>query len=265
MRLVALFKLSRTRIYYKSKIKERDAKFLVEIKAVMREHPAYGSPRIAIALTANHKRVERVMKLNKLKAFRRRQKYFKPDDVKQAPAHYPNLLKNLCVISPRTAYATDFTYINFHGSFIYVATVIDIFSRELLGWDISTRHTADMMKRSLEMAFRKGTPVIMHSDQGSEMKSEIYVSYAESNGAKISMSAKSSPWQNGYQESFYNGFKLDLGDPNRFDSLGELIEAINQTINYYNRRRIHTALKTTPSKYFEQYEINKIKVLKAGN
>lgn len=263
--MARLFKLPRAQIYYKSKIKERDAEFLVQVKAVMQENPAYGSPRISLALKANHKRVERVMKLNKLKAFRRRRKHFKPGDLKQAPAHYPNLLKNLCAISPRVAYATDFTYINFHGSFIYVATVIDIFSREILGWDISTRHTSDMMKRCLEMAFKKGVPEIMHSDQGSEMKSETYVTYAESNGAKISMSAKSSPWQNGYQESFYNGFKLDLGDQNRFESLGELIEAINQTINYYNQKRIHTSIKTTPSNYFEEYEMKKIKLLNVGN
>jgi transposase InsO family protein len=75
------------------------------------------------------------------------------------------------------------------------------------------------------------------------------------------MSAKSSPWQNGYQESFYNGFKLDLGDPNRFNSLGELIEAINQTFRYYNQERIHTALRTSPSKYFEQYQTNQTKLL----
>jgi transposase InsO family protein len=259
--LVRLLGLSRSRIYFKSKIKERDDAFLIEIKAAMRENPAYGSPRISIALTANHKRVERVMKNNKLKALRRRQKHFKPDDVKQPPAHYPNLLKNLCAISPRTAYATDFTYINFHGSFIYVATVIDIFSREILGWDISTRHTAVMMKRSLEMAFQKGVPAIMHSDQGSEMKSEVYTVYAETSGAKISMSSKASPWQNGYQESFYNGFKLDLGDPNRFETLGELIEAINQTISYYNRRRIHTALRTSPNQYYEQYKTDQSKLL----
>ena len=63
------------------------------------------------------------------------------------------------------------------------------------------------------------------------------------------MSHKGSPWENGFQESFYNNFKLDLGDPNRFDDLGEFIEAINQTIVEYNERRIHTTLKMSPANF----------------
>ncbi len=231
----------------------------------MQDNPSYGSPRIAIALGANHKRVERIMKANHLKAFRRRRRYFKPDDLKQKETKYTNELKNLCISSPRAAYATDFTYIDYQGKFLYLATVIDICTREIVGWDISSRHTADMMKRALVMAFRAGLPGYLHSDQGSEMKSEIYTNFAESQGVKISMSKKASPWQNGFQESFYSGFKLDLGDPNRFESKGELIEAIIQNLNYYNKERIHTSLKTTPSNYFKQYEINKTKLLKTGN
>lgn len=260
--MAKLLDVPRSNIYYNSKIKERDSKFLVEIKAVMQENPAYGSPRLSIALNANHKKVERVMKANQLKAYRRRRRHFKPEDQKQAPVHYPNLLKKLSVISPRTAYATDFTYIDFQGSFLYVATVIDICTREILGWEISSKHTADMMKRCLEMAFKQGIPSIIHSDQGSEMKSETYVKFVTAQGTKISMSSKACPWQNGFQESYYSGFKLDLGDANRFDFKGELIEKINQTINYYNKSRIHTALKTSPSKYYEQYNNQKSILLK---
>lgn len=231
----------------------------------MHENPAYGSPRLSIALKANHKRVERIMKANSLKAFRRYPKHYKPEDKNQAPARYPNLLTNLAVISPRTVYATDFTYIWFAGCFLYVATVIDIHTREILGWDISSRHTAEMMKRALIMAFEQGIPSVIHSDQGSEMKSEPYVGYVESHGTRISMSSKACPWQNGFQESYYSGFKLDLGDVSRFESRGELIEAIIQTINYYNKARIHTALKTSPSQYYERYQVDKIRLLKVGN
>ena len=78
-------------------------------------------------------------------------------------------------------------------------------------------------------------------------------------GSRVS---EACPWQNGFQESYYSGFKLDLGDANRFDFKGELIENINQTINYYNKSRIHTALKTSPSKYYEQYNNQKSILLK---
>lgn len=240
-----------------------DSAFLVEIKEVMEKNPSYGSPRISIALQANHKRVERVMKANGIKAFRRRRKYFKTDDVKQEPAKYKNLIKNLCVIKPRIAYATDFTYLCFKGTMIYLATVLDIFTREIIGYEISTRHTATMMKRVLEMAFKHGVSEYLHSDQGSEMKSKIYTAYAESQGVKISMSAKASPWQNGFQESYYNGFKLDLGELDQFETRGELFEAIYRNINYYNQERIHTALKMSPRAFFNKYQADN-KLLKQG-
>lgn len=229
----------------------------------MQENPSYGSPRISVALKANHKRVERVMKKYKLKALRRRRKPFKPNDQKQEPAKYPNLLKNLCVITPRYAYATDFTYIKYQGRDLFLATVIDLATREILGWDISTRHTAEMMQRALAKAFEKGIPIVLHSDQGSEMKSDLYTKFAEGQGVQISMSAKASPWQNGFQESLYSGFKLDLGDPNRFESKGELIEAIIQNIHYHNTKRIHTAFMMTPQERFQVVK-TKLELLKLG-
>ncbi len=67
------------------------------------------------------------------------------------------------------------------------------------------------------------------------------------------MSAKASPWQNGFQESFYGSFKEELGNVKEFENLGELVEAIHQTINYYNKKRIHTALKTSPTKFYQKY------------
>jgi putative transposase len=231
----------------------------------MQKNPSYGSPRIALALQVNHKRVERVMKANQLKAYRRRRRYFKPGDLRQEPSKYPNYIGKLCPISPRIVYATDFTYIDYKGKNIYLATVIDVFSREIVGWDISDRHTADMMKRALEKAFKQGVPQFLHSDQGSEMKSEVYINFAEKQGVTVSMSKKASPWQNGFQESFYSGFKLDLGDQNRFESKGELIEAIIQNLNYYNNERLHTVLKTTPRKYFEDFQETRMKLLKTGN
>jgi len=241
----------------------KDGLFVLQIKQVMKENPSYGSPRLSMALKANHKRIERVMQKFKLKAIRRRRKHFKPSDQKQEPSKNPNLLKNLCVITPRYAYATDFTYINHQGSFLYLATVIDLATREIVGSDISNRHTADMMQRAMAKAFLKGIPEILHSDQGSEMKSDLYTNFAQGQGVKISMSSKASPWQNGFQESFYNGFKLDLGDVNRFAERGELIEAIIQNIYYYNTKRIHTAFKMTPQERFQSIQA-KFELLKLG-
>jgi transposase InsO family protein len=102
---------------------------------------------------------------------------------------------------------------------------------------------------------RGSAPKIIHSDQGAEYASSDYINLASSLGIQISMSKKSSPWENGYQESFFNNLKTDLGlEFDRFNSVGELIEAIHQTINYYNQERIQTTLKTSPAKFRRTYE-----------
>jgi len=106
---------------------------------------------------------------------------------------------------------------------------------------------------------KRSAPHYLHSDQGSEYTSYTYLdklntSYTyldklKEKGVKASFSSKSSPWQNGYQESFYSEFKKDLGHPSRFETIGEFMEAIYLQLHYYNNRRIHTALKMPPALY----------------
>jgi putative transposase len=107
-------------------------------------------------------------------------------------------------------------------------------------------------------------PQIFHSDQGSEYRSNSIVEILKSKNIKISMSQKSSPWQNGKQESFYQKFKFELEDPNNYQSQGELIEAIALQIHYYNHKRIHSALKMPPAVFYERFKTgsDKRKILK---
>ncbi len=222
----------------------------------MRENPAYGARRIAISLNVNKKRVSRVMRGFDLKPARRRKKPRKLNDENQAPVQFKNLIKKICPIKPNIIWAGDFTYIWFKNKFVYVATILDIFSRKIVGCVIKDSHNTDLV----EGAFRKAlsttgqVPEFLHHDQGSEYRSEKYTKISEELDIKVSMSRKGAPWENGYQESFYAGFKRDLGNPSRFDSYGELIEAVHQTINYYNNRRIHSALKTSPQQFIQNYE-----------
>ena len=95
-----------------------------------------------------------------------------------------------------------------------------------------------------------GKPLIVHTDQGSEYNAKEYIKFMEGLGVRVSMSAKASPWENSYQESFYDNFKTDLGlEFERFETVGEFVEAIHHTINYYNYRRIHIKLKMSPVKF----------------
>lgn len=93
------------------------------------------------------------------------------------------------------------------------------------------------------------TPEVFHSDQGTEFMAEDVTNFLEQLGARVSASDKASPWQNGYQESFFGKFKDDVGNINRFETPGELIEALYHGIYYYNNDRIHTALKMPPAVY----------------
>jgi len=93
-------------------------------------------------------------------------------------------------------------------------------------------------------------PQYFHSDQGSEYRSEEHANYLTKLGVVVSMSRKSSPWQNGRQESFYAQFKLELGNPNRFETENHLCEAIWRQIYYYNHKRIHTALAMPPVQFY---------------
>jgi transposase InsO family protein len=248
--------VSRASLYWKSKMDAKDKSLLPKIKEIMSENPSYGHKRIAIALKLNKKRILRIMKKHNLKPARRRpQRPRKPGDENKPSASYPNLVKDFCPICPNIIWVSDFTYISFQGRFIYLATIMDLFTRLIIGWNILVNHPTELVKGAFEHAAQKTkkVPQILHSDQGSEYDSREYTNLLKENKIAISMNAKASPWQNPFQESFYSGFKLDFGEPNRFNNLGELVEAIYQAINYYNNSRIHTKLKSSPQEFYLKY------------
>lgn len=252
--------ISRQSLYYKPKLPEKDLKLKYEIEKVMLKHKRYGHKRIAWELEINKKRVLRVMKLFNLKPQRHRKPPFKPDDQNQAPMNIPNLLKETIIDAPNIAFASDFTYLPYFNKFIYLATIEDVFTREIIGWEVSTKHNADLVAKAMLNALQHHpAPLLAHSDQGSEYRSKTYRSLLGYFGIKCSMSQKASPWQNGKQESFYSEFKLELGHPEAYPTLGELIEAIARQIHYYNHERIHTALKCPPAVFATRFtKIQKI-------
>lgn len=244
--------LARSTLYYKSKKKEADEEARTFVEEVMISNPAYGHKRIALELRWNKKKVLRLMKKFNLKPkLRRGQKWPKKGDIGLKSSGYENLVSNWCPIEPNVVWFADFTYIKVRDSFLYLATVIDGHTKEVLGFALSSRHNRKLVLEATReaIALRKKLPRIFHSDQGSEYQSEDHLELLESMGIKVSMSDKSSPWQNGHQESFYSQFKLELGVLHHL-SYGEIVEKIYQQIYYYNHLRIHTILKMPPRKYY---------------
>lgn len=247
--------ISRAMLYYQHKKPAKDLAVKKEILTVLSDNQAYGHKRIAIELEANKKKILRVMKKFDIKPFRRRIRLRKKDDENQLPSVFPNLVKNICPIRPNVIWASDFSYLYFQGYFVFLASIKDIFTREIVGWSLATAHNEELVINALvhALANTKTKPDYHHSDQGSEYKSENYLNILRTNNTQISMSKKASPYENAFKESFYSHFKLELGDISRFADLGELTEAISQAIYYYNNKRIHSKLKMSPIKFKEQY------------
>lgn len=249
--------ISRSSLYYKHKRPAVDEEVKRQIESVLVDHPAYGHKRVALELAIGHNRARRIMKKFELKPYRRKaSKMIKRKDVGKPDTGYPNLIKQICPIQPGVIWVTDFTYIQYQQKFIYVATIIDLFTREVVGVNVSRYHNRFLVLGALNDALQQyQSPEIIHSDQGSEYDSIDFVTLVKTAGTKISMSAKGSPWQNGHQESFFSHFKQEAGDLTRFETIGELIEYIYQQIYYYNNKRIHSVLKMTPSAFRQRHTV----------
>jgi len=128
-----------------------------------------------------------------------------------------------------------------------------LFTRKIVGVSVYTNHSVQLTLSALMNALLSNPrPSIFHSDNGSEYNAEVFTQVLEKVGTMISRSAPGCPWENGYQESFYDKFKVELGDPSRFKTLGELVSEIYRVIYYYNQDRIHSALKMSPAEFAQR-------------
>lgn len=252
--------VSRASLYYVSKQDRKDWTLKQRIEDILSQHPSYGYRRMALALRVNHKRAQRVMRRFGLHAYRRRGRRCRKTRAKSLIV-YPNLLRQTIPLYPGHIWAADFTYLWHRCRFIYLATVMDLYTREIVGWSVMTTHTVPLIIQALFVALHgHARPAIFHSDNGREYISRAFTGVLDDLGIAISRSRPGCPWENGYQESFYSHFKVELGDPNRFRSLGELVYEIYRTIHTYNHFRIHSALKMPPLTFLRQREMVSEKV-----
>ena len=252
LQVLEYLKIARSSFYYHSTLNKKDLILKEKIEEVLVNNPSYGHKRIAMELTMNKKPILRVMKKYGIKPRRSRKKPSKSREMEKYEAS-PNLLVSLFPLYQNHIWITDFTYLKWRGRWMYICTLIDLFSREVVGLSIKTNHSAMLVSEALLNALQKEVPMIIHSDQGSEYKSKLFRKILEDFNIHQSMSKKGSPWQNGYQESFFGNWKVDIGDVNRFKSLGELTAEIYKSIYYYNNQRIHTSLKMSPKQFIEKF------------
>jgi transposase InsO family protein len=258
-------KVSRAGFYAWSKRPEsahavEDRQLAVLVRAAHeRSRRSYGSPRVHAELKANglavaRKRVARLMRESELKA--RARKRFRPmtmDESEQQIA--PNLLdREFHADAPNQRWIVDTTYLQVPGCWLYLAVVIDLFSRMVVGWSLSAVNDRHLVLRALEMAVKRRCPgagLLHHSDQGSQYASEDYRRALEARGITCSMSRRGNCLDNAVLESWNKTLKAELGE--RFESPAVAKEKLFDYIEvFYNQQRRHSTLGYLSPAAFER-------------
>lgn len=243
--------ISRKNVYRINKQATKDLELVIQINDAHKDNPAYGQYKMALELGVNHKRTERVMKMFGILAPRRKKHHF--CTVSTDNHDYINLIKEIpeSDFIPHLIWVCDVSCFKFQGQFWYLATIEDLATRQIIASQVGKFHDSALIISVIQQAIlvTGHIPTYFHTDQGTEFLAKTVTDYLELRGTKISVSAKASPWQNGYKESFFGHFKDEFGDVNRFETPGAFIEEIYGQIHYYNFQRIHRSLKMSPVKF----------------
>jgi len=229
-----------------------DAQMLVLIQSIHAEFKgAYGSPRMVKELRgrgfpASKERVERLMQENGIKAKHKRRFKVTTDSKHNLPIA-PNLLeRNFTPDAPNQVWTSDITYLWTDEGWLYLAIVLDLFNREVVGWSLKPRMTADIVTDALTMAWFRRKPaagLIHHSDRGSQYASHAFQAKLTEYGMICSMSRKGNCWDNAPSESWFGSFKNERVYGERFETRDEVIAMTFEYIEvFYNRKRLHSTL-----------------------
>ena len=241
-----------------------DEQMLALIEAIHAElKGAYGSPRMVRELRdrgfpASKERVERLMRENGIKA-RHKRRYKATTDSRHALPVAPNLLdRDFSPTAPNQVWTADLTYIWTDEGWLYLAIVLDLFNREVVGWSIKPRMTTDIVIDALTMArFRRkpGPGLMHHSDRGSQYASHAFQARLKEYGMICSMSRKGNCWDNAPTESFFNSLKNERVHGTRYRTRAEATADLFDYIEpFYNRRRQHSTLGyASPKKFMEAW------------
>ena len=229
------------------------------IQRIALDWPSYGRPRITAELrrqgwTVNSKRVGRIMREDNLLCIRKR-KFIATTDSNHSRRVYSNLKRELVVTGIDQLWVADITYIRLDAEFVYLAVVIDAFSRRVVGWALQRTMEDDLTLTALRMALEARKPavgLVHHSDRGSQYASNDYTDLLKAQGCEISMSRKSSPWENAACESWMKTLKNEEVYRQDYRDLAEARASIQHFIEkVYNCERLHSALGYVPPVEYE--------------
>lgn len=243
------------------------------IEKIALDWPRYGYRRITAELKrqgwdVNHKRVSRIMRENSLQCHVKR-KFLKPKNKKTGDERYffaPNLLQRKPATRLNQVWVADITYIRLEQQFAFLAIILDLCSRKVIGWALSSDMQIALPLAALEMAIKNRNPkpgCIHHSDRGGQYASAKYIEMLRQADFKISMSRPGNPYDNAVVESFMKTLKAEEVSLQEYKNLDDVKGRVPYFIEkVYNERRLHSALGYVPPKEFEYKKIKVMRVTK---
>ncbi len=256
--ICALWDYAPSTYYYHSQRTE-SADLRAALETLATTWPTYGSRRLTALLRragwpVSRKRVRRVMRELGIQVKTKRKNWYTTQSG-HAYRRYPNRLVDLVIERPDQVWVGDITYIRLHREFVYLAILMDVFTRCIRGWHLSRSMDLSLTLVALERALKEHRPEIHHSDQGLHYAAPTYVARLERQGIQLSMAEVGAAWQNGYAERVIRTIKeeeVDLSEYRDFDEayaqLGHFLDEV------YQRKRIHSSLGyLTPVEFEAQW------------
>lgn len=252
----ALLGLARSSYYYSSR-KIEDAEWEGDVEAVVNAYSQYGTRRVTYQLRRapynhrfNRKRIQRVMRKH---GWLRPKKVWKcrTTNSRHAYPRYKNLVKDLIIGYPDQVWVADITYIRLGNGFVYLAIVLDVFTRTIRGWNMSLSLDQELSLAALRMALLERVPQMHHSDQGVQYAAHAYIDLLRERHVQISMAAVGKAEENGYAERLMRTIKEEEVDLSDYQNLADAGCQIGRFIqDVYNSKRIHSALGyLTPAEF----------------
>lgn len=263
LQLCDLLDVSRSWYYERDDQAEDDPQDIAlrdEIERIILEFPGYGYRRVTRELgrrawRVNHKRVLRIMREESLLCQIKKRFVIVTTNSRHGFPVYPNVLAGVTLSAPDQAWVADFTYIRLRSAFVYLACILDAFSRRCVGWHLSREMNTQMTSRALQHAIAERHPspgLIHHSDRGVQYASHDYIAQLEAIEAQISMSAVGNPYDNAKAESFFKTLKQEEVYLKEYNSFADAEQNLTTFIEkVYNEKRLHSSLGYLPPAEFE--------------
>jgi putative transposase len=248
----------RSSYYYQAKQPD-ETELKSAIEKIAAEWPTYGWRRITAQLhrqgwVVNHKRVRRLMREMGLQAKIKRKRR-NTTNSKHAFPRYPNLVQGLDVVHPDQVWVSDITYIRLHREFVYLAVIMDVFTRGIRGWHLGRSLDQSLTLLALQRALAHHTPEIHHSDQGVQYAATAYTQLLLEAKVQISMAEVGEAWQNGYAERLIRTIKEEEVDLSDYEDYNDAIRQLGRFLDQvYMHKRIHSSLGyLTPAEFEDQW------------